>query len=168
MTHRSSGWGGSRGFRPFENDQDVVGDRFEQANGVGPAKGRLFFDRAYVGKWALTYRAGRDVRFGAVARYQDGQPFSRLVVVPDLAVGPDIVEAYPQGRTRFTYTATLDVRLEKGFRVGQGRVAVRLDAFNLTNHKNEVEEDVVTGPTFRRSTAVQPPVTLRVGINAEF
>ena len=32
-----------------------------------------------------------------------------------------------------------------------------LDVFNLSQHKNEVEEDVLTGPTFRRSTLVQPP-----------
>jgi hypothetical protein len=39
-----------------------------------------------------------------------------------------------------------------------------MDAFTLTDHRNEVEEDVVTGPTFRRSTAVQPPLTTRVGL----
>jgi hypothetical protein len=45
---------------------------------------------------------------------------------------------------------------------------VRLDVFNLTNHRNEVEEDVVTGPLFRRSTAVQPPRTLRFGLRFDF
>jgi hypothetical protein len=108
------------------------------------------------------------VRVGFVARYQDGQPFTRLVLMPDLATGPEIVHAYRVGRTRFTYTATVDLRLEKGISVAGNRAAVRLDVFNLTNHRNEVEEHVLSGPSFRRSTAVQPPITLRLGVAATF
>ena len=91
-----------------------------------------------------------------------------LVVVPNLVTGPEMVHAYRVGRTRFTYTGTVDLRVEKGFGIGGQRAAIRLDAFNLTNHPNEVEEDVVTGPNFRRSTAVQPPLTLRFGLRFEF
>jgi hypothetical protein len=72
------------------------------------------------------------------------------------------------GRTRFTYTGTIDVRVEKAVSFGRTRLAVRLDAFNITNHANEVEEDVMTGPTFRQSTALQPPRTLRLGVRLAF
>jgi hypothetical protein len=71
--------------------------------------------------------------------------------------------------TRFTYTLTLDARLEKGFALGHGRrVAIALDVFNLTNMANEVEEDPVSGATFRQTTAVQPPRTARLGFRFEF
>jgi hypothetical protein len=79
-----------------------------------------------------------------------------------------MVHAYRMGRTRFTYTGTIDARVEKRFTIGGRRAGVRFDAFNLTNLGNEVEEDVVSGPAFRRSTAVQPPLTLRLGFHLAF
>lgn len=167
--YRTLGLGGTLGHGVRENDPLVLGDRYWNPNALKDEAGRLFFDRAYVGKWTTAYRAPGDVRLAAVVRYQDGQPFTRLVVAPDLAGGPEITHAYAMGRTRFTYTATLDVRVEKGIGVGGARRAsVRLDVFNLTNHQNELEEDVLTGPLFRLSTIVQPPRTLRLGVRVEF
>jgi hypothetical protein len=167
--YRTLGRGGTLGHDVLENDQLVLGDRFWNPNAAKDPAGRLFFDRAYVGKWTTAYRAPGDVRLAAVVRYQDGQPFTRFVVAPDLAGGPEITHAYPVGRTRFTYTATLDVRVEKGFGLGgMRRGFVRLDIFNLTNHANELEEDVLSGPDFRNSTVVQPPRTMRFGVRVEF
>jgi hypothetical protein len=166
--YRTLGRGGLLGHDVLENDQLVPGDRFSNPNATDDPAGRLFFDRAYVGKWTTAYRAPGDVRLAAVVRYQDGQPFTRYVVASDLAGGPEIVHAYPVGRTRFTYTATVDFRVEKGISRGSRRASVRLDVFNLTNHANELEEDVVSGPGFRLSTVVQPPRTLRLGVRFEF
>jgi hypothetical protein len=151
-----------------ENDQGVVGETFANPNVTTYAYGRLFFDRAYVLKWSTMYRGPHDIRVAATARYQDGQPFARMVIAQGLAQGPELVPAYPNGRTRFSYTVTLDARIEKGFRVGARRAAVTFDAFNLTNMENEVEEDPLTGATFRMTTAVQPPRTLRLGFRFEF
>lgn len=166
--YRAVGWGGALGYNADENDQLVTGDRFWNPNALKDNYGRLFFDRAYVGKWSVGYRGPWNVRTAVVARYQDGQPFTRYVIAPDLAGGPEIVQAYTVGRTRFTYTGTIDVRIEKGFFVRGRRLSLRLDGFNVTNHGNEVEENVLTGPQFRLSTAVQPPRTLRLGIRFEF
>ncbi|MCC7043767.1 MAG: TonB-dependent receptor [Acidobacteria bacterium] len=167
--YRTLGRGGALGHGVLENDQLVPGDRYWNPNALKDKAGRLFFDRAYVGKWTTAYRAPGDVRLAAVVRYQDGQPFTRYVVAPDLAGGPEITHAYPVGRTRFTYTATVDVRVEKGISLGgRRRASVRLDVFNLTNHANELEEDVLTGPTFRLSSIVQPPRTLRLGVRVEY
>lgn len=167
--YRTLGRGGALGHGPLENDQLVPGDRFSNPNAAKDLEGRLFFDRAYVGKITTAYRAPSDVRIATVVRYQDGQPFTRFVVAPDLAGGPEIVHAYPVGRTRFTYTATLDLRLEKGVTWGTGRRAsFRLDVFNLTNHANELEEDVLSGPDFRLASIIQPPRTLRLGVRLDF
>lgn len=166
--YRIVGWGGALGYRVSENDQLVLGDRFWNPNALKDDYGRLFFDRAYVGKWTVAYRGAGDMRYAIVTRYQDGQPFTRFVVAPDLAGGPEIVHAFTMGRTRFTYMGTIDIRVEKGFAIGARRASIRLDAFNITNHANEVEEDAVTGPNFRLPTAVQPPRTLRVGVRFEF
>jgi hypothetical protein len=165
---RAEGQGGNRGFRATENDQGVIGELFENPNASTYAGGRLFFDRAYVLKWSTAYHAPYDILAAVTARYQDGQPFSRLVIAPDLAQGPEIVQAYLAGRTRFTFTATVDMRVEKGFRIGRTRASLRVDVFNLTNRANEVEENAVTGPAFRLTTAVQPPRTVRAGLRFEF
>jgi hypothetical protein len=79
-----------------------------------------------------------------------------------------MIHAYRIGRTRFTYTLTLDVRIAKDFSIAGRRSSVHLDVFNATRHLNEVEEDVLTTPSFRRSTAMQPPLAARVGFRIRF
>jgi hypothetical protein len=62
-------------------------------------------------------------------------------------------------RLRFHF----DAHVEKTFSVAGARVAGIVDVFNLLNTRNEVEEDVTTGPTFRAPTAIQPPRAARLG-----
>ncbi len=101
-------------------------------------------------------------------RYQDGQPFSRLVVLSTLNQGAEAVRAFPNGASRFTFTETVDVRLQKGFGEGGERLVLVVDVFNVLKGDNEVEERVVTGPDYRDVTAIQPPRTLHVGLRLGF
>jgi hypothetical protein len=166
--YRSDGPGANRGFTPTENDQGVVGERLEDPNATTYAGGRLFSDRAFTIKLAGQYDAPGDVRLGLITRYQDGQPFSRLVIAPDLAQGAEAIQAIPNGRSRFTYTLTVDARAEKGFAVGRTRVALVAESFNILNTANEVEEVVVGGPAFRKVATVQPPRVFRLGAVLSF
>jgi hypothetical protein len=166
--HKSEGMGGSRGFRPDENDQGVLGEVFSDANAATYASGRLFFERGYVIKWSATYRLPYGLRGGTAARYQDGQHFTRVVIAPDVQQGVEFIPALPRGLTRFTYTFTLDTRLEKTLQAGGGRASVVLEVYNLLNTNNEVEEYEVTGPAFRAPTAVQPPRSVRLGVRFTF
>ncbi len=168
LMYRSRTWAAYRGFGPIENDQSVVGEVFENPNARPLVQGSNFSDRSYVGKLAGTVHLPFAVRFGFAARYQDGQPFSRVVVVPDLSTGPEMIHAYRTGRTRYTYTLTLDLRLQKALRVLGREAAVMVDVFNATQHKNEVNEDAATTPLFRLSTAVQPPMTARLGFRVRW
>src|SRR5262249_1232459 len=165
---RSRATAAYRGFHAAENDGVLPGDAFSDPNSRTNADGRPFTDRGYGLKLSTAYRAPRGVTLAAVARYADGQPFARLVLAPDLPQGPDVVRAYPNGRSRFTYTLTLDVRIEKRFAIGRGRLAAALEAFNALNTQHEVEEDTVTGPLYRTPTAVQPPRVIRFVVRAEF
>jgi hypothetical protein len=179
--------GANRGFRVTENDQGLPGELFDDPNADTYARGRGFFDRAYTVKLAAAWRAPGDSRLGLVARYQDGQPFARLVVVPDLPQGPEAIQATTRGQTfgrtpsagpegrmldadghRFSYTLPVDARVEKGFRVGTHRLALVAEAFNLLGLGNEVEEDPVWGSGFRDPTAVQPPRVVRFGARFDF
>jgi hypothetical protein len=167
-TVRYTGPNANRGFLPTENDQGLAGERQEEPNALTFSRGRLFFDRAYTIKLATLFRGPWDLRAAAVARYQDGQPFARVVVPSDLAQGPEPIQAIPNGRARFTYTLSVDARVEKGVSLGRARLAAVFEAFNLLDNAHEVEEDVVTGPAYRTITAVQPPRALRLGVRVDF
>ena len=167
--HKSTGTGGNRGFRADENDQGVLGEVFSDPNAATAARGRLFFERGYVVKWSAMYQLPFfGLRGGTAARYQDGQHFTRVLIVPGLGQGTDFIPVLERGLTRFTYVFTLDTRLEKPFQVGGGQASVILQVFNLLNTNNEVEEDEVTRASFRQPTAVQPPRSVRVGFRFTF
>ena len=157
------GSGGARGFRAAENDQDVLGELFTNPNAQTFARGRVFSERAYVIKWTTIYRLPANFTLGAIARYQDGQPFSRMVIVPDLNQGAEAIQAFSNGRSRFAFTGTLDLRLQKGFDFTSRRLDLILDVYNALNMTKEVEEYVVTGESFRTTTFVQPAPVLHVG-----
>jgi hypothetical protein len=161
--YRSEGPGANRGFAATENDQGLVGERLEDPNATTFARGRLYSDRAFTIKLAGHYDAPGDVRLGLITRYQDGQPFSRLVIAPDLAQGAEAIQAIPNGRSRFTYTLTVDARIEKSVAVGHTRIALVAECFNVLNTANEVEEVVLSGPAFRTIATIQPPRAFRVG-----
>jgi outer membrane receptor protein involved in Fe transport len=166
--YEAEGRAASRGYQSGENDQGLVGEDPLFPNATIYDSGRLFGDRAFAGKVAAIYRFPADWSLGGIARYHDGQPFSRLVVVPNLNQGPDLVRAFASGGSRFTFTATLDVRLQKMFTVQRYRVGAFADGYNLTNRSDEVEERVVTGADFRTPTAFQPPRAFHVGARVEF
>ena len=117
---------------------------------------------------AGTYRFTDNTRLGAAARYQDGQHFARLVIVPDLHQGPEAIRAFVNGKTRFTYTLTVDARLHQAFDIGGRRVTALIDVFNLLNTGTEIEEFVVTGPLSRAVSAVQPPRSIHLGVKMDF
>jgi hypothetical protein len=166
---QTDGPASSRGFHAEENDLGGLGELFVDPNATAGAKGRLFYDRAFTLKLSAVYQFPHEITFGAIARYQDGQPFSRVTVVPDLNQGTEFVRAYPAGDARFMFTGTLDVRLQKRLKAGRTGVDLFVDAYNVLNMGNEVEEHVVTGfPAFRDITAIQPPLAVHIGLRLGF
>jgi len=160
--------GANRGFGAAENDPGVIGELFENPNATTYARGHAFSDRGYAMKLWGQYLAPKRYVISAAARYQDGQSFSRLVVVPGLNQGPEAISAYRRGRTRFTFTFSLDTRVQKSFRVGKAYVTGMLTLFNALNTGEEVEENVVTSASFRIPTLMQPPRTAHIGMRIEF
>jgi hypothetical protein len=165
---RQEGLAAYRGFRAVENDPALVGDVYIDPNSHTIAQGRDFTERGYTIKLASAYRFAHDLTVGFAARYQDGQHFARLVVVPGLNQGAELVRAFRNGRTRFTFTGTLDARVQKGFEVAGRRVALVLEGYNIFNMDLEIEELEVTVPLSRPVSAVQPPRSLHAGFRIEF
>ena len=146
----------------------IIGELFTDPNAATNARGRLFTERGYTIKTAGTYHFPHDFRVGVVGRYQDGQHFARLVIVPDLNQGVEAIRAFVNGKTRFTYTMTFDARLQKGFTIGSRRLAFLVDAYNVFNTKTEIEEFPVTGPISRLTSAVRPPRSVHLGLKFDF
>jgi hypothetical protein len=158
----------SRGFHAIENDTGVLGELLTNPNAAIFGTGKPFSDRGYTAKLALVYRFAHDTTVGTIVRYQDGQAFARMVVVPGLTQGTEVVRAYANGGSLFTFTGTVDVRVRKGFLLGATRFDAFADAYNLVNMFEEVEEHVVTGPAFRSQTALQPPFAMHFGVRLTF
>jgi len=165
---RSEGLAGNRGFQPNENDYGVIGEVFTNPNARTYAEGRDFTERGYTLKTAAVYEFPKDIHVGLAARYQDGEHFTRNVIFQGFTQGPEAVRAFRNGRTRFTFVMTVDVRLRKGFTVGGRKFNVILDAYNVFNQQLQVEEFDVDGPIWRRTTAVQPPRVVHLGLRVAF
>lgn len=165
---RSEETSANRGFLANENDHGIIGEVFTNPNAATNARGRPFTERGYTIKTAGTYRFTEKVRLGVTARYQDGQHFARLVIVPDLNQGPEAIRAFVNGKTRFTYTLTVDARLQKAFDLRGRRLTLVVDTYNLLNTGTEIEEFAVTGPLSRTISAVQPPRSIHLGLRMEF
>jgi hypothetical protein len=151
---------GNVGNDPEQNDTGIPGDLFDDPNSLTSAEGRLYFDRAFTGKLALTARGPLGIDIGAAIRYWDGQPFTRHLLLEDLGQGFVIVQPYPRGRHRHAFNMTVDVRFEREIDLGRTRLALALDAFNLFNQTLQTGENVRSGETFREPTFVQPARTL--------
>lgn len=164
---KTTGAGANRGFLVGENDPGLPGELFDNPNADSFKSGRMFFDRAYTLKLAGVYRIG-GWGAGFAARYQDGQPFARVVIAEGLNQGPEIVPAVQRGDHRFTYILTADARIARTFRVGRALVTASLEAFSLFRQRREVEEYVVSGPGFRSVSAAQPPRSVRLGLSLSY
>jgi hypothetical protein len=160
--------GVNRGYTAIENDPGLLGEAFADPNASTYARGQLFNDRAYTIKVMSVLKLPREITLGAIARYQDGQPFSRVQIAAGLNQGPEVIQAFGRGRSRFTFRSTLDLRLSKRLIVHERALDLVAEVYNLVNMANEVEEYVVTGPRFREVTAVQPPRSLHLGVRVAF
>ena len=150
----------------FRSDQP--GEVFINPNASTNAYGRLFADRAFTIKWTTMYHLPGDVTVSAIARYQDGQPFSRMVLAPTLNQGAEAIQAYPNAGSRFTFTGSLDLRAQKAFHAGRSTVTAFIDAYNLFTRRNEVEEYVISSPAYRTSTWTEPPHSVHAGLRIGF
>jgi hypothetical protein len=160
----------SPGNSEWENDDGVIGSLYDDPNTTINARGRMRFDRAYTARIGLSAPLPFGARLGLVAKYYDGQPFARKIVIEDLNQGPLFIQAHPRGVARYEYNMTVDLRLEKSLHLGTGVCRFLIDAFNLFNQNLATRENEWTGPDFplRFATMVQSPRVVRAGFNFEF
>ncbi len=172
LAYKSEG-DGNPGNSVLENDPGVAGALFDNPNADINASGRLYFDRAYIGKIAAYYTAPFGFRLGTVISYFDGLPFGRELIIADFNQGPFFVMATPRGEPggfRTQYNLNFDQRISREFELGKTRLTVLADVFNLLNTNKNLLESFLTGPQFslRVPLDVQNPRAVRVGIRLSF
>lgn len=154
----------------WQNDDGVLGSLYTDPNNAINARGRMRFDRAYTVRIGGSLALPLGTRLSGVAKYYDGQPFTRLIIVDGLAQGPLFIQAHPRGVARYEYNMTVDARLEKSLRLGSTVLRFMADVFNVFNQNQAVEESPWTNAEFplRFATRIQSPRLVRAGFNFEF
>lgn len=161
----------------YENDPGVIGALFLDPNTTIHAAGRIFTDRAYVGKIEATFRlpsalGGIDV--ASVTDYTDGLVFARQLLVTGLSQGPILVpttvRGSPEGGDRSQYVINWNLRIGRQFDLPVGRLRISADTLNVTNAAQRLQEQDLSGPSFnlRLPVAIQPPRSIRLGFLYQF
>jgi hypothetical protein len=162
-----------------EYDQGVVGNLYDDPNSLINAKGRLFFDRAFIAKGWLAYALPWGLTASGVAKYWDGLPFGRELIVTGLPQGPFSILATPRGNDpqptgsqgfRVEYNLTIDLGIEKTFVVSGRRLMARVDVFNVLNQDKNTLENDLSGDNFqsRVPLSTQAPRVFRGSLRYEF
>lgn len=151
------------GNSPFRNDPGTVGTLGADPNTVLLARSTSYFDRGFVGKLAIDYNVTHGWNVGVTARYFDGLPFGRLLLVDGLPQGPFYIRVtprdnFPEGfRTQFN--PTLDFRVEKTFHSSRHSWTVAVEGFNVLNQAHNTQELDLTSVNFseRVPVSIQSP-----------
>jgi len=114
-----------------------------------------------------TYFGPWDVRVTPFLRHQTGQPFGRTFVAALNYSRTVRILAEPIGTRRQANITIADVRIEKGFRMGNaGRLAGFLDVFNLFNANPE--NPSWSSGTFLRPLSIVAPRLARIGVKFDW
>ncbi len=154
-----------------QNDDGMIGPLYDDPNAAINARGRMRFDRAYTIRLGFSAPLPLGGRLAVVAKYYDGQPFARKIVVEGLAQGLTAIQAHARGVARYEFNMTVDLRLETSVSIGRaGVLRFLVDAFNLFNQSLATEENPWTGPDFplRFATRIQSPRIVRAGLQYSF
>ena len=110
----------------------------------------------------------QEIGLSANVRYQSGWPWAPIhrVQIPGSGTLPIYLENVDQNRSESV--TIVDVRVEKGFTLGPGRITGMIDMYNLFNSNSEVNFNLRTGTRFRNIIAALDPRAFKIGIRYQF
>jgi hypothetical protein len=135
------------------------------ARATGLRRGDVFLSARWTAgaEARLELPAGLQASLAAHAREGFPIPYFAVVLVPDPASGAKSVLVAPRlDSHRLPALLLLDARIERGFGVGRGRLALGLEAFNLLNRATplQVARDVEAPNLGRPRELLRPRVLL--------
>ncbi len=114
-------------------------------------------------KVLATLRFKGEFRVIPTVRHQAGSPFGR-VFTQTFNWGNATVRAEPIDAQRTPHVNVFDIRTEKAFRMGAGRVTGFFDIYNIFNTNAEQALTTASGASWLRPIAITPPRIARVGV----
>ena len=82
----------------------------------------------------------------------DGLVFARQLLVTSLPQGPFLVattvRGSPEGGNRAQYAVNWNLRVSRQFVLAPGRLTVSADILNVTNARQRLQENDLSGPSF--------------------
>jgi len=145
------------------------------------AYGSAGLDAKTLGRFMASYVMPLDIQAGIAFRHtggmnsftvaaQSNSPMARVVQVRDATTSSIYnLRVEENGEYRNRDVNILDLRAAREFRLlGDSKLELVFDLFNVTNANNILASSVITGPTYDRPSVVLTPRVARVGIKFEF
>lgn len=124
----------------------------------------------WLGRASGAYIFPADVTVSANFEHRSGRPWARQVLFSNVPVLSTItLRAEPIGSRRLPNLNTLDLRVEKAFRLSGGkRVLTRLNMYNALNANTVTGVTMRSGPLFNIPTGILPPRNIEYSISYNF
>ncbi len=129
------------------------------------------YDREYMLRLSGTYIFPHGIMFSAYFAYDQGRALNRTIPIYDLDQGIRRIAAEKPGSQRYPNVTTLDLRLEKEFRLWkQTRLKILMDVWNLLNsdHYSGVAETNADSPVYLAPQGYVLPRRAQLGIRFVF
>lgn len=151
---------------PDRNDPGILDENSADPNQRINQRGRFDQDRSFGINLMTGLEPFENFRSSVSLRYRDGQPFTRIFVLPAAdGVDPTMVAdpnvpvpqmAVWRGGPRHTFHMSLDGRLRYDLPLSFGEVSFIADGFNILGSATELNEDPRDGGSFRRALEAVP------------
>ncbi|MBI4486276.1 MAG: hypothetical protein HY655_09720 [Acidobacteria bacterium] len=110
-----------------------------------------------------SFEAPAGFKLSPVYRFQAGNNYARTFTASGLNYANPTFNAEPMNARRTADINLIDLRIDRGFTVGAGRLSPFVDVYNITNANAEQNITVSSGANFLRPINIIPPRILRVG-----
>ncbi len=156
---------GAFGLYADRNDSGAIVEETADPNTSINAYGRFDHDRSFTINLIAGLIPFEGLSGAIAARYRDGQPITRFVIVEDLAQGPTLIMTEARGAPvpRHTFHMTFDARLRYELDLQPLAAVFTLDLFNIFGSGTELIEDTRTG-RWRTSLEMNPNRTVMAGL----
>ncbi|MCU0287087.1 MAG: TonB-dependent receptor [Acidobacteria bacterium] len=169
----------------WQNSRGLIGTDFNESWGYTSyydnpnyhenASGRFLLERRHQFKLTGMVKGPWGINIGTYFRYLSGQRYTRTVRntyygIP-LSQGATTINAEPRGSRSYPADLTLDLKIEKAFKIGNFNLRAFVDIFNVFNNNHALTVEAMSNhPTliFENMVTIQDPRIFRLGAKIEF
>lgn len=155
------------GNQAWQNDPGAIGALYADPNTLVFAAGQPAMDRGNGARINMTTRIGGvDILFAESVL--GGYPFSPETIVTGLPQGAFEVAVGAHGLCLTPEVWEQNFRISRGFQLPRGRVRLSADIYNIGNFNRALTMRDIADAALGQPTSIQPPRSLRIGIEYAF